>query len=278
MMASDFIIDVSEADFEYQVVAYSQETPVVVDFWAPWCGPCRSVGPVLERLAKEANGSFRLAKVNIDDNPKLAQQYNIRSIPAVKAFREGRIVSEFIGALPEPRLREFVRKLAPSAANLLLEKATSLLQEGQYRQAEEIFNQALEAEPDQPGGMLGLARALLFQGKGQEALAILKRFPASREYTIAENLRPLAQALASYNAQISNLDEDPLDAAYHNTLRLIMRGNVPAAMDGLLDILRQDKHYRNGQARKTLVGLLDLLGDEHPLTNQYRNEMASIIF
>ncbi len=114
MMASDFIVDVSEADFDFEVLAYSQQAPVVVDFWAEWCAPCRVLGPILERIAQEANGNFRLARVNVDDNPNLALRFLVRSIPAVKAFKGGKMVAEFVGAQPEPKVREFLRALIPS--------------------------------------------------------------------------------------------------------------------------------------------------------------------
>jgi len=127
MMASDFIVDVSESDFEYQVLAYSQQVPVVVDFWAEWCAPCKMLGPLLEKFAKEGQGSFRLARVNVDENPNLALRYAVHSIPAVKAFRDSKMVAEFAGVQPEPRLREFLRSIAPSPSDLELEKGLSLL-------------------------------------------------------------------------------------------------------------------------------------------------------
>lgn len=280
MMTPDFILDVSEADFEYEVIAYSQHVPVVVDFWAEWCGPCRQLGPLLEKLAIESQGNFRLAKVNVDENPNLAVRYAVRSIPSVKAFRHGAIVGEFFGAQPEGRVREFLRQVAPTQDDLALEKANSLLEMEKAHQAEPIFRQVLQHTPENPTALLGLSRCLLWQGNGREALRILEDFPTSRELSTAETLLPLAQALARLedgNPQFSD-SEDPLDAAYENALRLIKRGNFPAAMDGLLDVLRENKRYREGAARKILVALFAVLGEQNPLTREYRAELASILF
>lgn len=278
MMASDFIINVTEADFEYQVLAYSAQAPVIVDFWAEWCGPCRTLGPMLERLAEEGQGSFRLAKLNVDENPNLALRYAVRSIPAVKAFRNGKMIAEFVGLQPEARLREFMRSIAPSPHDLLLEKANSLIDLRRLAEAEKDFRQALQAADSYPPALLGLARALLLQGQGHEAHNLLANFPTSREYSAAETLRPLAQALARIENGEELSPEHPLDPAFYNALRLLKRGNLEAAMDGLLDILREDKRYRDGLARKTLVAILEALGDNNPLTRQYRNELAAALF
>ncbi len=275
-MASDHIIDVSETDFEYQVLEYSESTPVVVDFWAEWCIPCRTLSPILERLTAAANGSFRLAKVNVDQNPNLATRYSVRSIPAVKAFREGKVISEFTGLQSEPRVKEFIRGIAPSADDLKLEKAAALLELGKYQEAEVAFRNAMENKPEHPGIMLGLAKSLLAQGRAREAQDILNNVPPSREYAIVEKLRPLTGALLRVeNGQFYS--DDPLEAAYNHALRLIARGNIPASMDGLLDVLRQDKHYHNDEVRLSLVGLLELLGDT-AVSRQYRQELASVLF
>ncbi|MFZ6030546.1 MAG: thioredoxin [Chloroflexota bacterium] len=275
MKPSDYIIEVSEASFEYDVIAYSRQTPVVVDFWAEWCGPCRSLGPLLERLAQEAQGAFRLAKVNVDDNPNLALRFSVRSIPAVKAFRDGRMVSEFVGAQPEERIREFLRAIAPNQNDLQLEKAQGLAEMQQWANAEAAFRQFLSKHPGYPPALLGLAKALLAQGKIAEGRKLLVNFPASKEYHEAEKLRPLAEALERPPIPTS---ENPLDAAYTRSLNLFTRGNLEASMDGLLDILRDDRNYRKGEPRKVMLGIFEILGENHPTTRVYRAELASVLF
>jgi len=276
-MASHNIINVSEGDFEYQVLAYSQQMPVVVDFWAEWCIPCRTLGPMLEKLVQEADGAFRLAKVDVDANPNLANQCKVHSIPSVKAFRDGKVVSEFTGLIPEPRLRDFIRSIVPNELDLALEKSDSLYQLKQWRSAEQAYRSILEKNPEHPAARLGLAKSLLIQGESDEVLSILQNFPPSREYNTAQGLLPLANALYRLNNGKPST-EDALDAAFNRAIHLIERGNLPAALDGLLDILREDKRYRDGEARKVFLGILELLGNEDPLTHQYRQELSSVLF
>jgi putative thioredoxin len=277
MKSYDNIINVNEADFEYQVIAYSQQVPVVVDFWAEWCVPCKTLGPMLEKLAEEADGDFRLAKINVDDNPNLARQFNIRSIPTVKAFRNGQSVGEFVGVLPEARLREFVTKLIPDESTLELERGNSLLLLRQIKSAETAFRKVLSEMPDSPDAKMGLARSLLFQGEAQEALEILTKFPVGKLLSSATTLVPLAEALNG-NLRPAEFGEEPLQAAYQRALGLIQRSNIPAALDGLIDILREDKRFRNGEAHKVFLAILELLGNEDPLTAEYRRELANVLF
>lgn len=278
MMASDFIVDVSEADFEYEVLAYSQNVPVVVDFWAVWCQPCRTLGPMLESLAHEARGAFRLARVNVDENPALAMRYGVRSIPTVKAFSQGQVVAEFVGLQPENRIREFLtRLLPPSREALAMEKAYSLMGEQKWREAERIFRELDEEFPNKPEVQLGLIKSILAQGHGGEAAFLLRHFPPSREYATAEKLLPLAEDLVLLD-QGKLPDETELDVIYRNSLRLAQRGNLEAAMDGLLDVLRQDRHYRNDRARQVFLAILELYQPEDPTARQYRNELASVLF
>ena len=278
-MSSNYIINVSESSFEYEVLAYSQQAPVVVDFWAEWCIPCRTLGPLLERLANEAQGSFRLAKVDVDQNQNLALRYAVRSIPAIKAFRNGRMITELVGAQPEGRLREFLRSVAPSQNDLAIEKGFSLLSLGRPQPAEQAFRIVLEGQPEYPPALLGLVKSLLLQGRAGEAQPMLAKFPASREYSSSETLMPLARALVQFEANTALPEpEHSLDPAFQNALRLFQRGNPEAAMDGLLDILREDRRYRNGEARRVLVAILELLGEDSSTARQYRAELATVLF
>lgn len=278
MVRSDHIFEVDESTFEPEVLLRSHEVPVVVDFWAAWCEPCRTLGPLLERLTIEAGGAFRLAKVDVDANPNLAARYGVQGIPAVKGFRAGAVVSEFVGAQPEQLVRRFLQNLAPSAESIALERARSLLSTRHWPEAEQAFRALLDEEGNSPAATLGLIKSLLMQGRGGEAEGLLDRFPSGTEWVEAEKLRPLAQALTLAEASGASLPEEPLEAAYIRAASLIGRGNLPAAMDGLIDILRQDKHYRKGSPRRVLLGLFMLLGDDDPLTRQYRDELASILF
>jgi putative thioredoxin len=228
-------------------------------------------------LAEENHGEFRLAKVDVDENPKLAQRYNVRGIPVVKGFKDGQVIAEFTGALTEPQVRKFLDQLLPKPWDLLIEKGESLLKLEDWVRAEETFQQILTEHPLHPGALLGLTKSMLAQGQGGSALEILNTFPASREFGQAQQLRPLAEALAQDIAWIEESDQI-IDATYGRALRLIEHSNLPAAMDGLIAVLKENKHYRNDEARQVMVGLLEILGNGNPLTRQYRTELASTLY
>ncbi len=277
---SEFIFDTAEATFETDVISRSYETPVIVDFWAPWCGPCRSLGPVLEGLAQERGGAFLLAKVNVDENPGLSVRFGVQGIPAVKAYHNGEVVAQFTGAAPERTVREFIQRVAPGEADAVISEASSLLATRHWEQAEERLRVVLDSQSHNPAAALGLVRALIAQGKGDAALAFIEDFPASSEIVAAQQLQPLARLLAEVEYGTGD-DVDgvsPLEAQYWQSARLLARGQHAAAMDGLLEVLRQDKDFRRGEPRLVILGVFALLGDDDPLTRQYRDELAGILF
>ncbi len=278
MTQSENILDVTEATFEAEVVLRSHSLPVVVDFWAPWCVPCRALGPLLEKLAMEANGLFRLARVNVDENQGLAVRFGVQGIPAVKAFRDGQVAAEFVGAQPEPVVRRFIGQVAPGEADRAAAEANGLLLTRHWSQAEGAFRDILERDPSNATAALGLVKALLMQGVGRPALDVLARFPSGGEWSTAMQLKPVAELLSEADGGGSQGQDDPLAAAYLQAGRLIGHGKIPAAMDGLLDILRQDKRYRSGRPREILIGLFALLGEDDPLTREYRDELASVLY
>jgi putative thioredoxin len=279
MAQSPNIIDVNEATFEAEVIGRSRQTPVVVDFWAPWCGPCRTLGPTLEKLAKEANGAWTLAKVNTDENQGLAMRFGIQGIPAVKAFRNGRVAAEFVGALPEPQVRQFITKLgaAPAAGSQEADEAGQLLRERRWAEAEAALRRP-RVGGNPAAVALGLAKALLAQGKAREAEPVLDGIKDGPEFAAAEKLRPLARYLIASSSVEDVAGADTPAAHFFRAARVLKEGSVIAALEEMLAVLRKDKRYRDGEARLVSLGLLELLDDADPQKREYLNKLASILF
>ena len=277
MMSSEHIIDVSEANFQTEVIVYSNTLPVVVDFWAEWCQPCLMLSPMLEKLTHQANGAFRLAKVNADENRNLVMQMNVHSLPTVIGFSNGQLVAEFSGLQPESKVRDFLHSLATSPGSIAQEKGVSLLRLGRWEDAANAFREALKNDPDDSIALLGLAKSYLVRGMEASALTILREFPATKQYQAAEQLLPLAEAMAWQKSQQEIDDNDEMESAYRQTLRLVGRGNIEAAADGILNILNKDKNYRRGEAHQVILGIIELL-EEEDTARQYRNELAGTLF
>jgi len=277
MMMPINIIDVNEETFEFEVVNYSSQKPVVVDLWAPWCIPCRVQSQILAQLAQEGDGEFRLARINVDEQTRLAERLKVTNVPAIKAFVDGRVVAEYVGVLSEKNLRLFVDRIMPRAGSLLLVKGNSLMLLGEFEEAEAALELYVIESHGDPAGLLAYARVMLYQGKGRSAMEILQHFPVSQESTLSTVLLPLAKAYTDPELEKIVLD-NPLESAFRNAIRLAKRGKILIALDGLLGILKKDKNYRNGQAKAVYLGLLEVLSDAHPNVRQYRSDLSTALF
>ena len=286
MSAAPEIIDVGDADFYADVLERSHRTPVVVDFWAPWCGPCRQLAPTLERLADEAGGAFVLAKLNIDENPEVARQYGVQSIPLVVAFRDGQPVDQFLGLQPEPVVREFVRKLAPSEADLLVAQAEELAGSGDHETASASLNAALSLEPRHTGALLSMARLLGSRGMIEGALEMLSRVVPGDPADEAEVDRLSAELRMREHGERDEgelrtrvaSEPDDLDAKLDLGRSLGARGEYEEALELLLEVVRRNADFADQGARKAMLDLFEVLGAGDPLTRRYRSALAQVLF
>lgn len=288
------IKDTGLETFAADVLDTSMEVPVIVDFWAPWCGPCKQLGPMLERLVTEANGAVRLVKVNIDENPEIAQQLRIQSIPTVYAFKQGQPVDGFMGAIPESQLRQFIEGLAGPLPPGAAEEAADLLAAGvdalakrDLSRAAQLFGQVLQEDPGNPKAVAGLARCYLESGdldRARKTLKLVRPDGASDEnYRAAEAelaLKERAAAAGDAGQLNARVAANPADLAARFDLALVLdgRGAREAAIDQLLEIIRRDRKWNDDAARKHLLTLFDAMGPADPRTLAGRRRLSSILF
>jgi putative thioredoxin len=267
------VIEVNERTFDQEVIARSREAPVVVDFWAPWCGPCRTLGPTLERLAAEAKGAWVLAKVNVDENQRLAQAFRVQSIPAVVAVHQGKVVDQFVGALPESQVRAWLKRFVPEQGGSLLEAAQAL-EASDPDGAIDRYRLLLGEEPENAEALFALGRLLLLQGS-PEGVATLRQLAAD------SSLVARAQAalpLADFLAEGAGPADGELDTRYRQAARAALARDYAAAIEDLLTIVARDRGFRDDGARKALLALLAALGDGHPLVPAARRRLANLLF
>lgn len=278
------VFDVEQSGFATAVLERSREIPVAVDFWAPWCGPCRVLGPVLERVVEEYQGRLLLARVNVDENPELAADFGIRGIPAVKVFRDGAVATEFTGALPEAGVREVLGQVVPSRQDELVLEADQLWSQGDTEKALEIFEQVLEESPHHAGALLGLGRGLL-ETDAEGGLSLLERVPlGGPERNEADRLIARQKLSEGDGADVESLRRelaaapDRIDRRFRLAQALAAEERYEAALEEFLAVLRKDRAFEDDGARKAMVRIFEVLGPGNELAARFRSEMAKVLF
>lgn len=270
------MIDV--ADFQSEVIEASREQPVLVDFWAPWCGPFRILGPVLEKLAAENGGRWKLAKVNTDEQPTLASRYRISSIPAVKLFVDGEVRAEFIGALPEERVRKWLDEHLPTKTRQRLAEAAAAFDAADQETAVAIADEVLQEEPENPDAMLLLARARVFDTP-ERARELAREAARARPAHIqsAQAVETVATLIEAAVAA-DGLPEGAGKEEFARGLRALATGEVDAALAAFVQSIRKDRRYNDDAARKACLALFSVLGERHPLTRKHRRDFDMAVF
>jgi putative thioredoxin len=294
--AGDLIKNSSQAAFMADVVDGSRDVPVIVDFWAPWCGPCKQLGPMLEKAVREAKGAVRMVKINVDEAQELAAQMRIQSIPAVYAFFQGRPVDGFVGALPESQIKAFIQRLTqlgggeagPSPVEEALEAAKQALAENDLGTASAIYGQVLAHEPGNIPATAGLARAHLMAGDAGRARALIDAVPKDKagaaEIASVRSAIELAEQAGKAAGELEPLKQrlakDPNDhqARFDLAMAQYAAGNREQAIDELLEIVKRNREWNEQAARKQLLKLFEAMGPTDELTVSARRRLSSILF
>ncbi|WP_142850503.1 thioredoxin [Telmatospirillum sp. J64-1] len=288
---ADVIKDGSIATFAADVIEASMTTPVIVDFWATWCGPCKQLGPVLEKLVRQAKGAVRMVKIDVDKNPELAAQLRVQSVPAVYAFKNGRPVDGFVGAQPESQLKSFIQRLIGDAAGggleEALEEAKTFVAEGDFETALQIYQEVLAQDPTNAPAYAGIMRAQMAAGQVDAARDLLSQLPPDLAKHAEVQAVRAALELAEQAGEAGDIAElrrkvadnpDDHQSRFDLAMAAYAGGQRETAVDELLEIIRRDRSWNEEAARKQLIKLFEAFGNSDPLTVQGRKRLSRVLF
>ncbi|MGE5798645.1 MAG: thioredoxin, partial [Ignavibacteria bacterium] len=263
-------------DFNKDVIEQSKKIPVLVDFWAEWCGPCRVLSPVLEKLAQKYSGKWTLVKINTDENPELAAEYGIRGIPNVKLFIEGEAVNEFVGALPEPMVEEWLKKAIPGESAKNIEEAKKLMESGDNNQARKLLEQMLKEEPGIEEAKLLLAKVLIFD-ETAKASELLKSLNGLHEnFELADSLNTIIELINKYAN--NELPENVVKQKYVSAIEDLKNQKFSSALEKFIEIIKTDRNYDDDGARKACIAIFKYLGENNEITLQYRRDFGRALY
>ena len=260
-------------DFNKDVISESRKIPVLVDFWAEWCGPCRVLGPVLEKLAAKYKDRFKLAKVNTDENQEIAVKYGIRGIPNVKLFVNGEVADEFTGALPEHAVEQWLKKAIPSRYAGDIETAKKLISQGENDKASELLNKLIKAEPENAEMKILLARTILFKDhKTAEKLAQESEFKVDNP-DLAESVKTIAHLFS-----VNGINGSNAAAEYKSAIEELKKKNFDAALEKFIEVIKTDRSLDDDGARKACIAIFKYLGEENEITLRHRRDFGSALY
>lgn len=269
-------MDYEIKDFSIDVLQASFSKPVLVDFWAEWCGPCRILGPILERLAAKNNDEWVLAKVNSDEHPELSAQYGIRSIPNVKLFYKGEVINEFVGALPEPAVSDWLKKNIPNKYQDLLSHAEALLSSGNENEAQQVLNELLRKDPQNNSVKILLAKISLFEDS-QKALELISGEEETNDSgEVISAIKTIADLLS--DSKNSELEESPTKNLYLEAVNHLKEKRFDLSLEKFIEIIKTDRFFGDDIARKSCIAIFKYLGEESEISKVYRKDFGRALY
>jgi putative thioredoxin len=264
-------------NFQKDVIERSHQIPVLVDFWAEWCGPCKTLGPILERIAATNGDTWALAKVDTEKFPDVAMQYGVRGIPNVKLFVDGDVVNEFTGALPEPAVKSWLEKALPDKFTKELDRAESLPSEGKSEEARSVLDGILRENPENERARVLLAGMILASDPSAATQLVAGIEENSPHFQKVEAIRTFGTMLEKL-AHPEQLTDDPVKSAYVAALAALAQFDYDAALEKFIDVIRANRYYDDDGARKACIAIFRVLGDEHAVTQKRRREFSSALY